>query len=165
MKTTIIPAQITTVEDKIAGNLSFTQIVLLILALFLSVFIYAVVPVKLQISLFKAILIASTALFLIILSLRVKDRIVLSWLTLLISYWIRPKIYVFDKNDIYLREVINLNTNNSKVNLTKKKAVTIKASKNETKALKLEGILNDPKTKLSFKFGKKGGINVALFEK
>ena len=33
MRTTIVPAQMTTVEDRIAGNLNFTQIFLLVTAL------------------------------------------------------------------------------------------------------------------------------------
>ena len=33
MKTTVVPAQVTTVEDKIAGNLSFVQIIILIITI------------------------------------------------------------------------------------------------------------------------------------
>lgn len=46
MRSTVIPAQVTTVEDTIAGNLTITQIMLLIAPVLLSTAIYAVVPGK-----------------------------------------------------------------------------------------------------------------------
>jgi hypothetical protein len=39
MRTTVIPAQITTVEDRIAANLNLTQIILLLASLFVATFI------------------------------------------------------------------------------------------------------------------------------
>ena len=53
MRTTVIPAQITTVEDRIGANLNLTQIVLLLASLFIATFIYATFPPKLVISFFK----------------------------------------------------------------------------------------------------------------
>lgn len=43
MKTTVVPAQITTVEDKIAGSLTFTQIIMLVIPLLTSTAIYVLI--------------------------------------------------------------------------------------------------------------------------
>ena len=58
MKTTVVPAQITTIEDRIAGNLTFIQIVLLICALILSTVVYAAIPPRIHLTVVKLILIA-----------------------------------------------------------------------------------------------------------
>ena len=42
MRTTVIPAQITTVEDKIAGSLNLTQILILMIPVFWATIVYAV---------------------------------------------------------------------------------------------------------------------------
>jgi len=44
MKTTTVPAQVTTVEDRLAGNLSLTQLLLLVCPVFVSCLIYVVFP-------------------------------------------------------------------------------------------------------------------------
>ena len=44
MKTQVIPAQITTVEDKIVGSLTFSQLLLLLTPVALVALIYAFMP-------------------------------------------------------------------------------------------------------------------------
>jgi hypothetical protein len=166
MRTNIIPAQITTVEDKIAGNLSFTQIILLLGSLFLSVFIYAAVPTKLEFTTLKIILILITLTLFSTLSLRTKDRIILSWLALLVSYYIRPKVFVFDKNSTYLRKGAGINTkkNNKKPGKLKFK-IENKNENADVYPVFIEDLLKNPETGFSFKFRKKGGLNVSVSEK
>lgn len=108
MRSTVIPAQVTTVEDTIAGNLTLIQIILLILPVLLSTAIYAVLPAKLTLTAYKIPLIAISTIVFIMLSLRIKGRIVLHWLSILATYFFRPHIFVFDKNTVYAREVIAL---------------------------------------------------------
>ena len=166
MRTNIIPAQITTVEDKIAGNLSLTQIVLLLTPLFLSVFIYVVLPVKLEFTKFKIILIIFIFTLFLTLSLRIKDRIIISWLTLLISYKIRPRIYVFDKNDVYLRNSALINQNTISNIPAGKHLKQLKVNNiPEVNLFRLDRLLNNSKTTISFRFRKKGGINAYFFKK
>lgn len=106
MRTTVIPAQVTTVEDTIAGNLTMTQILLLIAPVLLSTAIYAVLPEKMVLSAYKFLLIAFTSFLFVSLSLRIKGRLVLHWLMVLSSFMFRPHIYVFNKNALFSRPIV-----------------------------------------------------------
>ncbi len=163
MRTTVIPAQITTVEDRIAANLNLTQIILLLASLFVATFIYAVFPHGLSLTFYKYPLFIINFIIFITLSLRIKGRVVLNWLFVLSTYYFRPRYYVFNKNNITLRNVT------MPVFQTKKKTKAIAHAK-ETKVVKkiklaeqmiAENILNNPNAKISFK---KGGVNVYVQE-
>lgn len=104
MRTKVIPAQITTVEDTIAGNLNFTQILLLLTPVLLSTAIYALFPIRLSFTPYKIILMGSISMIFVLLSLRVKGRLVLKWLTILSTYVARPHVYIFNKNTLFTRE-------------------------------------------------------------
>jgi hypothetical protein len=106
MRTTVIPAQVTTVEDTIAGNLTLTQIILLIIPVLLSTAIYAVFPEKMVFSAYKIPLIFITSFIFVSLSLRIKGRLVLNWLVVLSSFILRPHIYIFDKNTLFSRPIV-----------------------------------------------------------
>lgn len=162
MRTTVIPAQITTVEDKIAGNFNFTQIFLLIASLFIAVFIYAVFPERMHFTLYKIPLMAIEFLICCILALRIKGKVVINWLFILSSYYFRPMYYVFNKNDLYLREVIQ------EAVVAKKRAAKAKHFKTNEAKLKtltdkdlsfLQRLLHDPKAGLIFRFNKEGGVD------
>ena len=155
MKKTVIPAQITTVEDKIAGNLSFTQILLFLAPLFVSTFIYVVLPTKLTFNTYKLILIFVNFFVFIILAVRIKGKLILNWIAVILSYLYRPNLYVFDKNDLYLREVY-FAKHKKKVKIKK---LSIKKSSPEgisTQNLAvLEEILTNKRKKIAFKFSNK----------
>lgn len=110
MRTTIIPAQITTVEDTIAGNLTLTQILLLLAPVLVATGIYAVLPEKMSFSVYKIVLTIFISFVFTILAIRVKGKIVLSWLGILLTYFSRPKFYFFDKNNSYARDEIIIRT-------------------------------------------------------
>lgn len=99
MKTQVIPAQITTVEDKIVGSLSFTQLLLLMVPVGLAGVIYILLPPMMSIAWYKLVLLICLSLPFVILSLRIKGVLVVEWLQLVGSYLTRPKVYVADKND------------------------------------------------------------------
>ncbi len=160
MRTTVIPAQITTVEDKIAGNLNLTQISLLLVSLFVATFIYAVFPQKLSFSMYKIVLIAIQFVFFVSLSLRIKGKVVLNWIFILSSYYLRPGFYIYSKNDVYLRDISYIK------DLEEKKAIQVeKAPAKKTQIavipalLGVDRILGIQKSKLSFKFDKNGGLD------
>lgn len=159
MRTTVIPAQITTVEDKIAGNLNLTQIVLLLLALMSAVLMYAILPPKATFQVYKIPFIVLSMLTFAILSLRVKNRVIINWIVLLASYYFRPAFYIANKNDLYLRDVILDIPIKNKV----RKAASLKKAKSEKEAPmfnpeNVERILGIPRARLSFKF-EKGVLN------
>lgn len=157
MRTTVIPAQITTVEDKIAGNFNLAQIVLLLASLFIAVFIYSVLPTRLHFTLYKLPLIALEFIVCCTLALRIKGRIVLSWLFILAGYYFRPSFYISNKNDIYLRDIVLDPTATTKT----RKALSTKKAKNEEDVPmfnpeNVERILGISRARLSFKFDKEG---------
>lgn len=94
MKRCNIPAQVTTVDDKIIGNLSVTQLLLLASGLFVSTFLYIILPPFTHNSFYKILLISLTILSCIILSWKIKDKILLQWLIIILTYILRPNIYV-----------------------------------------------------------------------
>lgn len=105
MRSTVIPAQVTTVEDTIAGNLTLTQILLFIAPMLISTAIYAILPEKLAFSPYKILLITWVSLTFLTMALRVKGRLVLNWLLVLSSFLLRPHIFVFNKNTTFTRDV------------------------------------------------------------
>ncbi len=56
MKTTIVPAQVISVEDIIAANLNLTQVVLLISPIFMSALVFLGLPPFMHIRVYKIIL-------------------------------------------------------------------------------------------------------------
>ncbi len=161
MRTTVIPAQITTVEDRIAANLNLTQIILLLASLFVATFIYAVFPHRLSLTFYKFPLFIINFITFITLSLRIKGRVVLNWLFVLSAYYFRPRFYVFNKNDVTLRDVVlpifgTKNKTNAKSHAKETKVV--KKLKIAEQAI-IENLLNNPNAKISFQ---KGGVNVHL---
>lgn len=166
MKTTPIPAQITTVEDKIAGNLSMVQLILLLSPLFLSVFIFAVLPERLHFSSYKVVLMLSALAVFLTLAIRIKERVVLTWLVLLVSYHLRSHIFVFDKNDDYLREVKSSKNNEIKNSLTNKQTKEKKKKANSLSVLnliQLENLINARNTRMVIKFSRKRRLTLNRF--
>lgn len=106
MRTTIIPAQVTTVEDTIAGNLTLTQIILLIIPVMGSTAIYALLPTRMVFTAYKIPLTIVFVLTFLILAIRIRGRLVLNWLVIFATFLSRPHLYVFSKNTTYGREII-----------------------------------------------------------
>jgi hypothetical protein len=167
MKTSIIPAQITTVEDTIAGNFTLTQILLFLTPLFVAVFLYVVLPVRLHFGTYKLALIGIVMLLSFILALRIKGKIILHWLFILSVYNLRPRYYISNKNDATFRSIAshldemtnsipspNLITNDLE---QKKIALSVEQSS------RLKRFINTPGSTVRFRF-KKGGVHVDTFQ-
>lgn len=165
MRTTVIPAQITTVEDKIAGNLNLTQIVLLMLPVFWATAVYTFFFPQMRFAWYKMPVILLVVCISLTLALRIKKRLVLHWLTILLRYNLRPKYFVFNKNDAYLRS-IDLPIFEKRLRKvpakTTAKATIKKSFSSLSELLRVEDMIANPKYTFSIKSGKKGGLNVAL---
>jgi len=167
MKTTIIPAQITTIEDKIIGTLNFTQILLHMLPVFWSAIVYTVFPAYLHLSLYKVIMIGLVLVTSVTLSIRVKDKLIFQWVQVLLRFNLRPKYYVFNKNEQNSRQM-DMSLNQEVVKKAARPAYTAKKTKTEIPSFGLresvhfESLLNTRKFNLSFKPHKKGGLHVAF---
>lgn len=105
MRTTIIPAQITTVEDKVAGSLNMTQVLILMTPILWTAIVYILLMPSMKLTSFKLVLIIISTTISGILALRIKDKIVAEWLGVLLKYRLRPKYYLFNKNDLTSRIV------------------------------------------------------------
>ena len=163
MKNTIIPAQITTVEDKIAGNLNLTQILLLMMPIFMTTILFAFVPPVMKLSILKTIIVGVSIISGGVLAIRIKGRVVLNWLLVWLKFKLRPSFYIFNKNDNYLREVEPIIKTTSKIKTVKKiSVIETRKALVEIDAVKLLHVINDRKNSLSFVFNQKGGLHVAM---
>src|SRR5471032_2198661 len=107
MRTTIVPSQITTVEDKIAGRLGLTQLLLLSATVFGASGIFVIFPPFFSYAVYKLVLIVSFAALCGLLAIRVKGKILLFWGTVLIRYNLRPRYYVFSNNSMHARDIVD----------------------------------------------------------
>ena len=169
MRTRIIPAQITTVEDKIAGSLNLTQILLLMVPIFWTTIVFVIFPAKLHLSLYKFPLVLVVLVVFLLLSARIKGKVVFDWLFIFARYNTRAKYYVFNKNDSYQREISLPVIEKRQSKLLKKaknfarRQATLTTQQLRTRDLvKLEQMLSDPKTVFSLKSDTKGGIHVSF---
>lgn len=163
MKTTVVPAQITTVEDRIAGSLTLPQIVLLVMSMVIGALIYAVVMPKMHFGGIKMTLIVIEFIFFGGLALRFNGKIVGEWLVIYLRYSSRPRRYVFTKNDPIHREII---LEEPKTTETRKTEIEAKSRSAKSISLrdqiKIDQLFNEDLVRLSFKPSKKGGLNVEL---
>lgn len=157
MKTTIVPAQITTVEDKVAGNLSFSQLMLLTVPVFLSGAIFAFIPAMLKVTPFKLLLSVSLTIVCLSMAIRIKGKIILQWVLVIARYNARPRFYLYDKNNLYLRTHIEkqLKTKTTKQPLVNKKILQIpKVSVPDL--VRAQALVSDPRANLHLEVRKKG---------
>lgn len=165
MKTTTVPAQITTVEDKVAGNLSFTQLLLFTTPVFLSGAIFALIPPFMNLNAFKLVVCIFVALVFMLLAVRIKGKILLSWVSVIGRYNYRPRYYVFNKNDSYHRtkkqatvELDDVVVATDTVQVRMPTLIPI------PEIVRLETALSDPRAKFHFKTTKKGDLRVVIQE-
>ncbi|GAC1391372.1 MAG: hypothetical protein NVSMB46_03650 [Candidatus Saccharimonadales bacterium] len=166
MKTTVVPAQITTVEDKIAGNLSFTQLLLLTTPIFIDGFLYVVFPPFTRLSVGKIIICGIAAILCLILAVRIKGTLILSWVVVLISYYMRPTYYLFNKNSDYLRSNEHSETLTD-ISYTEETVNAIEPLNSIplsiSQMIQLESVMADPQTKFHL-MTHKGGLYVHISE-
>src|ERR1035437_3790831 len=98
MKITVVPAQVTTVEDRVAGNLGFSQLILFAIPVFGGSLLYAALPPSMSASAYKLVIIGIVAVFNSVLAIRIKGKILLLWMIVLLRYNLRPRFYLFNKN-------------------------------------------------------------------
>ena len=164
MKQTIVPAQITTVEDKIAGNISFKQMLLLVAPVFLGGAMYVFLPPFLGYSIYKIVLWILFALVCSTLAVRIKGRLVADWIVIRSKYNLRPAFYTYNKNSLQLRKKLDDALKSSEANevLTKKKYIHHEVNFGSLR--RLEEIILEPKANLVFHTTKKGGLRVSIKE-
>jgi hypothetical protein len=167
MRTSIVPAQITTIEDKVTGNLSMSQLLLLSTPIFTSGVIYLLAPPTLGSAIYKTILMLSVGVVSWILAIRVKGRILLSWAITIGRYNLRARYHVLDKNDSYLRPALIDDHAATEVGQSKPESEPIRDFAPKltfAETVFLERIAADPNAGLQFKADRKGDLRVRIRE-
>ncbi len=167
MRTQVIPAQITTVEDRIAGNFSLKQILILLTPAFFATIIFVVFPPTMIITWLKMGIISAFGLVSTTLAIRIKGKLIIDWIVVLLKYNIRPKYYVFNKNGVDYRDLVL--PNKEKVELVKAEKTNKAPEKlipsiTIQNLIQLENLIHNKDFDVRFTTAKKGGLNVA-FEK
>ena len=166
MKTTVVPAQITTVEDKIAGSLSLSQLLLLAAPVFGGCALYIIFPPMLRFAPYKVVLMTMLVFAFGLLAIRVKGKILLLWLIVITRYNLRPRFYVVNKNDMHLRHNGTEFADEALEDEPeiKKSPVASIPQLSTAELVRLERIMADPQANLTFKPAKKGGLSVVITE-
>lgn len=166
MKITVVPAQVTTVEDRIVGNLGFSQMLLLIVPVFASAGLFALLPPAMGNATYKYIIMAVVAFFCALLAIRIRGRIIASWLATILRYNLRAKYYLFNKNTAAMRaEYAHAQSKKSPTPAAKSKKKTTALPKLDAmEAAQLLAIIENPAAKLRFETTRKGALHVRLTE-
>lgn len=166
MRRTVVPAQVTTVEDKVAGRLSLQQLVMLTAPIFLGCIIYVILPPFFEFEPYKIVIIVSIFAIFATLAVRIKERLLIEWIGVFVHYNQRPRFYVYNKNDNYLRTTRNEAPTVKVIKEPPKKTVSplIAPSMPISDKAKLEQIVTDSRANLTFRTNKKGGLDVHIQE-
>ena len=166
MKVTVVPAQVTTVEDRIIGNLGFSQMLLMIIPVFVSAALFALLPPFMGSALYKYLIMGILALVCCILAIRVKGKIVALWLVTILRYNVRPKYYLFNKNTSALRQdyppVVEPKAEQKTDEMKKERVARPRLNTHET--ARVLAAIENPAAKFRLETTKKGGLNVRLTE-
>jgi hypothetical protein len=165
MRTTVIPAQITTVEDKIVGSLNITQLMLLMVPVFWTTIVYTLLTPAMHIVWYKIPMVLVVLIVSLGLAIRINGVVVFNWLFVILSYKLRPKLYVFNKNDIYLKELdlpIEPKPALKTAKSTQPSTVAGARKINVKDFLLLQRFMKRRKMKLRYRSNAKGGLHVAF---
>ncbi|HUC88104.1 MAG TPA: hypothetical protein VMR95_03065 [Candidatus Binatia bacterium] len=164
MKITVIPAQITTVEDRIAGNLGLNQLLLLVLPIFGDSILYVILPPNLHGAAYKIVVMLGLFVICGILAIRFKGKLLVFWLIVLVRYNLRPRYYVFNKHSLHGREVSMSPVEEPAITAEPKAHSThTSLSLSLAEIVKLKGLIENPMANVAFET-KKGGLYVRITE-
>ncbi|MFA6518897.1 MAG: hypothetical protein WCV93_04605 [Candidatus Shapirobacteria bacterium] len=133
--------------------------------IFWTTVLFAFVPPVMKLAWYKLPLIVIVLFVCLVLSLRIKGRVVLSWLLILWRFNVRPMYFIFNKNDNYLRDIEIPIMEKKRKLVTVNSARPVDRKENElaqVESVKFLHVINNQKNSLSFKLGKQGGLHVAL---
>lgn len=165
MKVTVVPAQVTTVEDKIMGSLGLSQLLLLIAPVFIGGGCYIFLPPFSDFHPYKYLLVGVLAVLCILLAIRIKGKLVASWIVVLLRYNLRPRLYVFNKNTAMFREQYEDVTPTEETTTKKEMETNYHIPKLDFHtAAKVRDLIDNPERRLRFESTKKGGLYVRLTE-
>jgi hypothetical protein len=166
MKQTVVPAQVTTVEDRIVGNLGISQMVLLSMPVLAAGIVFTVLPPALHVALYKLLFLVPFAALCAALSIRIKGKIVLFWIIVRVRYNLRPQYYVFNKNTVASRQLYDgvKATNLPREEPEKSKPNSQRSTLTTAEIIRTFAAMDNPAAKLAFTTDKKGKLHVRITE-
>ena len=165
MRHAAVPAKVTTVEDRIMGNLGLSQLVLLVLRLFVGAGFFVLLPPVMHGSLYKYIVIVLISILTGTLAIRIKGKIILLWLITIVRYNLRPKYYVFQKSANYREEYKTIKSESTEAaSSSEKEALPALPQLAFHDAAYVLEMLQKPESNVRFETTKKGGLHVRLTE-
>ncbi len=166
MKITVVPAQVTTVEDRIVGNLGFSQMLLLIVPVFVGAGLFAVLPPAMGSASYKYVIMAIIAFFCALLAIRIRGKILAAWLVTILRYNLRAKYYLFNKNTSAMRDEYTPASvqKPSKTVAKSQKKHSMLPKLDSMEAAQLLAVIENPAAKLRFETTRKGALHVRLTE-
>lgn len=164
MRVTAVPAQVTTVEDRVMGNLGMGQLVLLFTPVIVDSSMYAALPPEMHIAPYKLVLSVLLLLLCGALAIRIKGKIMLLWAVVLLRYILRPHCYVYDKRSVYGRNQYRRLPEVSEDEATEvSKEVRKVPTLTFEDMAKAQAVIEDPATNVAFET-RKGGLYVHIME-
>lgn len=164
MKVTVVPAQVTTVEDRIAGSLGLSQLLLLAAPVFGGSTLYIILPPTLHNAAYKVVIMVLLFLLCSLLAIRIKGKILLFWLATILRYNLRPRYYVFNKRSLHGREQyedVAQVLEEAETSQSEKARIPLALSTAEV--VELENLMDNPAANLSFE-SRKGQLYVRITE-
>jgi len=164
MKTTTVPAQVTTLEDRIAGRLGLSQLLLLIAPIFLDSALYVALPPFFHTADYKLVIMTIILVICAILAIRIKGKILMLWLVILSRYYFRPRYYIFNKNTAAGRGSNDRATVGTEESEAEQTVLPhhIHVPLPTSELARLQTLIHNPAAKLSFITTKKGGLSVHI---
>ena len=166
MRTTVVPAQVTTVEDKVAGNISISQLMLFVTPVFVGSLLFVMLPPFFSYATYKLVLIICILTLCAVLAIRVKGKIVLLWIAVMLKYNSRPQYYIFNKNSDHLRyEPSSKHADDPhEARAEAKQAGDRRQAVSTADMVYTEDIMAQPEAKFHLRVDKKGRLSVHFTE-
>jgi hypothetical protein len=165
MRVSVVPAQITTVEDRIIGCLGFMQILILVSAILCGAGVFVVLPPMMGEAWYKYGIIAAVLVVGSTLSIRVRGVILAHWVSIIVRYNQRPMYYVADKNTTAYRQrdkdkddQAHMPVHTSPGTVSRHQPVLLDASARA----KARAVIDDPAAHIRIATDTKGGVHVRI---
>jgi hypothetical protein len=166
MKVSVVPAQVTTIEDRIAGNLGMSQLLLLALPIFGGSALFAGLPPAMHNATYKLVLVSLLAAACCILAIRIRGKLILHWLVVMASYNTRPRHYIYDKRSLAGRPPLRTKAEAELVEAIEALPTRERRLLNLSTAeiIRIQSLMENPAANLSFKRNKRGDLRVLITE-
>lgn len=165
MITTNVPAQITSVEDRVTGKITVMQFALLSAPLLLGCFCFIILPPFFGLAIYKVIIIGLIALLCGTLAIRIKGKIILSHLVVFSKYYLRSRYYVYTKNTLDHK----VGNQDRLTNAVSEQPESVKPNKKKQDKISTQDLIASEqslgalrKDNLEFKVGKYGEVYAVL---